>query len=242
MHKSDINISLNIDAWRAHSNGLSSPECWKSWSENLQWSTEGKLVTSAIPAMMRRRMSDLSKAAVQTALELLEQHHADYLVFASRHGELHRSVALIDDILKGEEASPMAFSQSVHNTAAGLATIAAKKPIPVTSIAASENTFQSAIIEAWLYLNANPEHKVLVVDFDQPLPEAYKQYETQQYQTYALGLLISSGDDYLITSQATKETSAESRPQGLEFIRHFISNKNQWYLASPQQTWFWQRK
>lgn len=242
MHNSDIKISLNINAWRAHSNGLSSPECWKSWSDNLLWPSEGKLTTSAIPPMMRRRMSNLSKAAVQTTLEILEQHHADYLVFASRHGELHRSVALIDDILKGEEASPMAFSQSVHNTAAGLATIAAKKPIPVTSIAASENTFQSAIIEAWLYLSAHPEHKVLVVDFDQPIPEAYEQFEDQQYQTYAIGLLLSSGDDFLITSQATKETSAETRPQGLEFMRHFISNENQWYIKSPQKTWFWQRK
>lgn len=242
MQNSFSQISFNIDAWLAHSNGLSTSQDWEQWASDLQWPQDGKIITSAIPPMMRRRMSHLSKLAVQTTIELLNQHKIDYLVFASRHGELHRSVKLIDDIQNGEEASPMAFSQSVHNTAAGLATIATKQPIPLTSIAAAENTFQSAILEAWLYLDAHPQHKVLVIDFDEPLPEAYQQFEPQHYQGYGLGLVLSHGDQYSLEQQAGSESYAETLPQGLAFIRHFLSNQPQWSIESPQQSWSWQRK
>ncbi|KJY81975.1 3-oxoacyl-ACP synthase [Vibrio galatheae] len=241
MLNSDTNISFNIDAWRAHSTGLSTSQDWESWTKDTQWPQEGKLVTSAIPPMMRRRMSHLSKLAVQTTIELLNEHEVDYLVFASRHGELHRSLKLIEDIVRGEEASPMAFSQSVHNTAAGLATIATKKPIPLTSIAASDNTFQSALIEAWLYLSAHPQHKVLVVDFDEPLPEAYQQFEQQSYSGYSLGLIVSSGENYSLSKQARHQPSALTLPQGLTFIRHFLSQDHQWKIESHQQIWTWQR-
>lgn len=242
MSNSEINISFNIDAWLAHSNGLSTSQNWESWANSLQWPEEGTLITSAIPPMMRRRMSHLSKLAVQTSIELLNKHDIDYLVFASRHGELHRSIALVDDILRGEEASPMAFSQSVHNTAAGLATIATKKPIPLTSISAAENTFQSALLEAWLYLDANPEHKVLVIDFDEPVPEAYQQFEHQKYQGYGLGLVLSAGVQYQVSNRRIESHQPNTLPQGLEFIRQYVSDRNEWTISAVDQIWDWQRK
>lgn len=241
MPNSDLNISFNIDAWLAHSSGLSHPEEWQQWSRTLQWPIDGKAQVSAIPPMMRRRMSSLSKLAVQTSIELLEQHDVDYLVFASRHGELTRSAKLIEEITSGEEASPMAFSQSVHNTAAGLATIATKKPIPLTSIAAGDNTFQSALIEAWVYLNTHPNRKVMVIDFDEPLPDVYGQYEDQQFQGYALGLILSAGNTLAISNQHTASTTASPLPQGLDFVRHYLSNASTWQISSHKQTWVWQR-
>lgn len=242
MPNSNLNISFNIDAWLAHSNGFSLSQDWENWANDLHWPEESKLITSAIPAMMRRRMSNLSKLAVQTAIELLNEHEVDYLVFASRHGELHRSMSLIQDILQGEEASPMAFSQSVHNTAAGLATIATKKALPLTSIAAAENTFQSALIDAWIYLADNPEHKVLVIDFDEPLPEPYLQFETQNYRGYGLGLVLSSGDNYAVSQEQNNDGYQVELPQGLDFIRHFLSNNNDWTLQSERHLWKWTRK
>ncbi|EEX94529.1 3-oxoacyl-(acyl-carrier-protein) synthase [Vibrio orientalis CIP 102891 = ATCC 33934] len=235
------NISFNIDSWLAHSNGFSQSQDWDNWAISLQWPEETKLITSAIPPMMRRRMSNLSKLAVQTAIELLSEHQVDYLVFASRHGELQRSAALIKDIIQGEEASPMAFAQSVHNTAAGLATIATKKPIPLTSISAAENTFQSAILEAWLYLSDNPDHKVLVIDFDEPLPEPYTTFETQDYRGYGLGLVLSSGHQFAVSFSDNTEYHQATLPQGLEFVRQYLSNKRDWMIESPRQLGSWTR-
>ncbi|UPQ89357.1 beta-ketoacyl synthase chain length factor [Vibrio sinaloensis] len=242
MPKSDLFLSFNIDTWCAHSSGLSQSQEWEKWASHLCWPENGQLECGAIPAMMRRRMSSLSKVAVQTAIELLNQHQVDYLVFASRHGELQRSIALVRDILSGEPASPMAFSQSVHNTAAGLATIATKQAIPLTSVAASENTFHSALIEAWLYLEANPSSKVLLVDFDEPLPQDYLQFEQQSYQGYALGLVLSKGDTMQLSRQAAGQFDPSALPAGLRFLQHYLLKHQQWQIETPMQTWSWYRK
>ncbi|ENK2081607.1 beta-ketoacyl synthase chain length factor [Vibrio alginolyticus] len=242
MPNSKINISFNIDAWTANSFGLSEPNEWKQWATEIKWPEDGKINVANIPAMMRRRMSPLSKLAVQTAIEMLNQHQVDYLVFSSRHGELHRSVALVEDIINGEEASPMAFSQSVHNTAAGLATIATKQPIPLTSIAAAENTFQSAILEAWLFLSDNPDKKVLLVDFDEPMPDSYLEYENQQYKGFGLGLILSHGDGFTVQSSINAERSGHPLPQGLVFLQQYLLDKSQWTIFAPQQAWEWHKK
>jgi len=233
-------ITLNIDTWVANSAGLSHHSDWQNWAREEIWPDDNTLNTDHIPPMMRRRMSSLSKLAVQTALTAIESQHIDYMVFSCRHGELHRSVEIVKSILIGEEASPMAFSQSVHNTAAGLATIASKQPIPLTSIAAAQNTFQSAILEAWLYLNEHPSHKVLLVDFDEPLPSDYQQYEEWQFQGYALGLTLSHGSDFTLSMQMSD--TKPQQPQALSFLHHYLSEKSEWIIEGSQSAWKWQRK
>jgi hypothetical protein len=241
MPNSNIKISFNIDAWTANSLGLSQPDEWKKWAASGNWPQDGNINVADVPAMMRRRMSPLSKLAVQTAIELLKQHQVDYCVFSSRHGELHRSMALVADIINGEEASPMAFSQSVHNTAAGLATIATKQAIPLSSIAASENTFQSAVLEAWLFLVDNPEKKVLLVDFDEPLPESYSEFEHQKYPGFGVGLVLSNGHDFTLKNSTESEVQNMLLPQGLFFLQQYLANENQWIIRAQQQIWEWQK-
>ncbi|EDK29457.1 hypothetical protein VSWAT3_01173 [Vibrionales bacterium SWAT-3] len=238
-------MSFNIEKWSANSAGLNSDAEWQAWSTNLDWPQDGSTEFKAIPPMMRRRMSLQSKLAVQTALTLLKDNSIDYLVFASRHGELHRTATLIQSILEGDDASPMAFSQSVHNTAAGLTTIAAKAPIPLTSIAAGQDTFHNALIEAYLYLNQYPSHRVLVIDFDQPLPELYQEFETQSYADYALGLVLTSGSDYSVSrivslsKAVTSESPVAELPQGLQSLQNILQNSESWTVAGKHQDWTW---
>ena len=173
-----VKVEFNIKGWLALSPGMNNNEHWQNWLDKSKlWSDEAEQVPAdLIPPMMRRRMSHLSKIAVQTALQISQDKPVDYIVFASRHGELTRTVKLLEDIMNGGDASPMAFSQSVHNTAAGLFTIASKRATPVTSLAAVENSLSSALIEAYCYLAENPDHNVLLVDFDEPLPDDYSEY------------------------------------------------------------------
>ncbi len=233
-------MSFNIDSWSANSVGISSDASWLDWCQNPIWPESDIIEANLIPAMMRRRMSKLSKLAVQTAIQLLNDNDVDYLVFSSRHGELHRSADLIKEIIQGEEASPMSFSQSVHNTAAGLSTIATKKALPVTSIAAGANTFQSAITEAWIYLKENPSNRVLLVDFDEPLPADYAEFEQNMYKGYALGLILSTGDTWQV-AQSEKTDNIDSLPQALSFLSHYLRNEKQWTIYSERTSWEWQQ-
>ncbi|MCK5818590.1 MAG: beta-ketoacyl synthase chain length factor [Psychromonas sp.] len=98
--------------------------------------------------------------------------------------------------MQGKEVSPIAFSQSVHNTASGLFTIINQSAIPVCSFGSGHHFLPSALIEASGYLELNIDHKVLIVDFNEPLPVFYQAYEDQDYLGFAVALIIESGDEY----------------------------------------------
>ena len=232
--------NFNIIDWHAISAGIATKAAWLQWQEtNFTWPEGEKAPVDKIPAMARRRMSSLSKLAVQTALVLIEEQEVNYLVFASRHGELTRTRALLEDVLTGNDASPMAFSQSVHNTAAGLFTITAKQALPVTSIAAGENTFHSALIEASVYLNENPTHNVLVIDFDEPLSSHYEQFETETYQGYALGVILSAGEEIRLEWNNKPSISSEVLPHGLQCIANLVGSQSHWKVDSKSTQWTW---
>lgn len=237
-------MEFNITHWHAISPGLNTIGEWQSWFNGTVPET-AKVPAQSIPPMMRRRMSDLSKIALQTAITL-KQHHSsdfDYLIFSSRHGELPRTVDILQQVLQGEEASPMAFSQSVHNTCSGLFTIATQSPIPATSLAGCESSLHSAFIEAYSYLTENPDHSVLVIDFDAPLPTPYENSDPSPTPPlYALGLVLTSGSQYQLSYQAKPSVKGkiDRHNQTLEIIEHMINNQNCWQVEDSRHIWSWQ--
>ncbi|WP_325891719.1 beta-ketoacyl synthase chain length factor [Grimontia sp. NTOU-MAR1] len=236
-------IQFNIQSLFALSPGLENPADWAKWQQNqCQWPGDAAApASSAIPAMMRRRMSPLSKIVVQVAATLSASEDIVYSVFSSRHGELQRTVQLLQEILAGEPASPTAFSQSVHNTAAGLFTIATKKPIPATSLAGGVDGFHYALLEAFIYLNQHPDKKVLVVDFDAPLPEIYSQFEPYTNAPYAMGMVLKAGDQVQIQRAAPAPKPKDTTlPQALEFYRQWLNKTSSFEMESARQHWAWQ--
>lgn len=250
-------VHFNVINWLALSPGLIDSSAWTTWSIDQQWPEHCDPVpVTLIPAMMRRRMSSLSKLAMQAAMSLVDIHstQVDYIVFASRHGELTRTVKLMQDILNGEDASPTAFSQSVHNTASGLYTIATKQAIPVTSLGACENTLHAALIEAAVYLVEHPSHTVLLVDFDEPLPAPYQHFDAPNYKSYAFGMLLTSGNDVELawepqtpspdisnTDSNLVNTSKHAFPQSLDVLAHLAKNDSSWTIDSARTRWHWKR-
>ncbi|MCP4956412.1 MAG: beta-ketoacyl synthase chain length factor [Photobacterium aquimaris] len=241
-------IHFNIDHWIALAPGLATQQDWQSWANTPSLIDPQPPAADKIPPMMRRRMSPLSKLALQAALMVTESNSIDYIVFASRHGELHRTVDLINNIINGDDASPIAFSQSVHNTAAGLYTIATKQPISVTSLAGGENNLHMALIEVACYLNQYPQHRVLVVDFDQPLPTPYQQFEHHHYPSFALAMVVSKGHNYQLNWQPTTTLTTQRHhtvscyPQTLTIIKHLANQNTQWSIEAQNQHWLWQHQ
>lgn len=244
------NMHFNLLHWAATSPGLVTNSDWLGWANNNQWPIDPeKPPVDRIPAMMRRRLSSLSKLAIQTAITVSDEQAIDYIVFASRHGELTRTVSLLESILRGDDASPMAFSQSVHNTASGLFTIAAKLTTSVTSIASCDETFHSALIDSIAYLHQNPSHKVLVVNFDEPLPSRYAEFETHDYQGYAIGMIIESGDQFTFTREpkvltTKQDVSIDSSldtqyPDGLQFLYNMLKSPKQWNIETNRSYYRW---
>ncbi|WP_028864479.1 beta-ketoacyl synthase chain length factor [Psychromonas aquimarina] len=236
-------INFNIINWFALCPGIALHNKWHEQVENqpLCLGVLNETPVNLIPAMMRRRMSSLSKLAVQTAIQLSQHNHIDYIVFASRHGELTRTVKLIEDILAGNDASPIMFSQSVHNTAAGLFTISTKQAVPVCSLAGGENTLHSALIEAGCYLQEHPDHNVLVVNFDEPLPEPYQAFEKAEHQGFALGLLLSGGGEFKIKAVKQEQLSESFYPQAFSCIDYLLNEQKTVSICSKKTAWYWEK-
>ncbi|MDD1791866.1 beta-ketoacyl synthase chain length factor [Enterovibrio sp. ZSDZ42] len=235
-------IQFNLRKLNALSPGLVNQEDWTNWSHlDYQWPEgENTPPASAIPAMMRRRMSAISKLAVQIATELIEHESVDFVVFSSRHGELQRTITLLNEIQAGQDASPTAFSQSVHNTAAGLFTIATKQAIPATSLSGGEDSFHYALTEAAIYLTENPKHKVLVVDFDAPLPEPYTPFNQYHVPPYAFGVIIEHGEQFTVSrSSASRHDATLLLPQALAFYANVMNAAPTFVIQSSRQHWEW---
>ncbi|HEY9183201.1 MAG TPA: beta-ketoacyl synthase chain length factor, partial [Gammaproteobacteria bacterium] len=193
------------------------------------------------PASHRRRMSALAKMAVQVALEATSDAGADYLVFCSQHGELPRTRELLATIVNGGELSPMSFSQSVHNTSAGLYTIIKGIQVPTTSLAAGAGTFAYGWIEAETYLRSYPGRRALLVSYDEVLPSEYRVYSRQEQRSYALALLLAAAGSGGIAVELTSAEVEERLPMAPLFAAWALSQEPELTMTAGGQGFAWRR-
>jgi hypothetical protein len=186
-------------------------------------------------------MSALSKMAVQVALEAAGDERPDFLVFCSQHGELSRTHELLGSIVGGSELSPAGFSQSVHNTSAGLFTIITQSNAPATSVAAGAGTFAYGWLEAESFLSLNPGKTVLLVSYDEVLPVAYQPYGQQVQRSFALGLLLRVAAAGGITLQGSRAGTEDPLPITPLFMAWALSPDSALRLTAGGQGWEWQR-
>lgn len=223
---------------------------WSFWSPDTREPTEWRkaagraavpLPDDAIPSAHRRRMSTLSKMAVQTALEASRDARPDFLVFCSQHGELSRTRELLKSIVAGGELSPTSFSQSVHNASAGLYTIVTSSRAPATSLAAGAGTFAYGWIEAESFLAAQPAKTCLLAAYDEPLPPEYRPYTRQEQRPHALALLLgAAGAGGLMLEQAEPDLE-EPAPLAPLFMAWALSAEPAFSVTAGGQGWTWRR-
>jgi hypothetical protein len=234
---------LEIVRWAFWSPESRQPAEWQQhWSAPGARSKQNEIPDDAIPTAHRRRMSALSKLAVQIALETAGNLAPDYLVFCSQHGDLTRLREMLSSIATGVELSPTAFSQSVHNASGGLYTIIAKSRAPVSSLASGASTFACAWIEAEGLLRQNPGHQVLLVCYDEPLPDEYLPYSTQRQCRYALGLLLRESNSRGFSLQTTRGERDEALPMAPLFIAWALTSDPALHISAEGQGWLWKRE
>lgn len=192
-----------------------SVEAWRGWPvhEPAVGDFEADLDISFVPAMLRRRMSRLSRLMLAISHGMGDQGVGQPCVFASQHGELKRTTSLLRGIATGELMSPTAFSLSVHNSSIGLRSLVYGDRSAGTAIAAGEQTLAMGLIEALGQLSAGAT-SVLMVYADEELPEEYRESVQQDWAAYALALLIKparEGKVIRIEAGASNETGELSQ-------------------------------
>lgn len=169
-----------------------------------------------VPAMQRRRLSPFAKIALYTAenalsapstlpetsesetpelemseLEISEKLAQIDIVFSSRHGDLHKTSALLTDIAAEQDISPTAFSTSVHNAVPGLYSILKQNKQAINAISAGKDSFFYAFVDAYARLKSGRANKLLIVHVDRELPELYSQFQDEQQVDHAVAMVVT---------------------------------------------------
>ena len=237
-------ITFNIAQWRAWAPGLESAAAWQAWCQDpvLLPASEAAPDVSFLPAMQRRRLSRLARMAFSVGWPLAEGLQDLPLVFISRHGETPRTLDILSDLANDQPLSPTQFSLSVHNAVIGLWSILRNETAEMTALAAAGDGLEHGILEAAALLDEGAPAVLLVITEEQP-PEAYASWIVDVPFPYALGLLLTPGDEWqLELSAGTVQPTQTQWPHALNLLRTLLTERATCQHAWKNRVWNWQRK
>lgn len=242
-------LRVSITRWAGWAPGLEGRPHWESWCRAPR-ALEGTGSPDAhfLPPMFRRRCSPLSKLMLHVAYECGSVEELSQLaaVFASRHGEAEATLAMLESLAREEPVTASRFSHSVHNTQAGLFSIAAKNRQISSALAGGADTFVGAFLEALTVLHRGAGRPVLLVMADEPLPLVLRGFVDEPPAPYALALVVSPPASRGTAIGFTLAGAGEARslpswPQALEFLRWFLSDEPTLALGAGRARGRWTR-
>ncbi len=191
--------------------------------------------------------------ALEVAYKCLDGRKNIPTVFCSRHGEVTRAIDLLTELVQEQSVSPTGFGLAVHNASAGLFSIARKDQANHIALAAGDSTIEHGVIEACGLL-ADGEPMVLLVAYDQPLPELMKQFQDVDEQPYAWAWLMVSAKDDVIRLRCEsvtdrQENSMDAEPimgvgtmtSGLQVWRFENGAQAKLIRLAGNRRWIWSR-
>jgi hypothetical protein len=236
---------FRIADWAAYAGpALADQAAWSAWAAEapLDWSPEATPTApvAGMPPILRRRADAADRLALEVAFRLAPAGGLP-TVFASRHGQVVRSVAMLQAQAAGEPASPMDFSLSVHNATAGQYAIAAGDRHASTSLASRGEAFASALLEA-AGLMAEGAREVLLVASDPRVPEALGTVADPEPSGYALGLrLCAEGGTPWTCALSIAKGPEHGEPQALAFLRALAGGRAKAEWSRGGRLWAWER-
>jgi Beta-ketoacyl synthase, N-terminal domain len=237
---------FRVEDWMACAPGLETRQDWIAWSRGARNPQTDSAQSASLPQILRRRVSNVGQMAFRASYALSEQRTARF-VFCSRYGESDRTLRILHSLAAKEPISPADFSLSVHNALAGLLSIAWANTAGYTAISAGADSFGYGLLEAVACLKEGSSEPVMLVYFDDVLPQPYDEVTDGTESCVALAMLLKpAGDDgreFTFTHEPrnrgakTQSASAQSR----DFIRFMLSNECETRSIGERTQWRWQR-
>jgi Beta-ketoacyl synthase, N-terminal domain len=237
-------VSFSILGHAAWAPGVASGEEWAAWAADpVPLPAEGEPGVRAMPPMLRRRLGQLGKMALEVAYAAAGGRTGIPTVFCSRHGETARAIALLNDMAAGVPLSPTAFGMSVHNANAGLFSIARGDRANHIALAAGDGTLEHAVIEACGLL-ADGEPAVLLVAADCPLPPLFAPFADRDEQPHAFAWLIAAEGGEPMALDWEAADAAEDHgglPGTLAVLRFHAAGAPRLERVAGRRRWRWSR-
>ncbi len=155
---------------------------FRDWPAFAQGARDGSVDSPAcdlVPSRKRRGTSLMTRMAVEVGAQAVAEAGVPAsevaIVFGSHHGEIQIA---IDQLAMMHEhdglLSPARFKNSVHNTGAGVFSIATDNRGFATAIAAGFDTLAMTLLEAIVLLEHGVAETALVVLSEESVPEPFK--------------------------------------------------------------------
>lgn len=226
-----------------------------TWCANEQANSDSAISwpkLEFVPAMQRRRLSPFAKIALYVAHKTVESdltNQSDIalpIVFSSRHGDIHKTSILLDNLAHQEMLSPTAFGLSVHNAVPSLYSILNNNKSEINAIAGGKDSFYMAIIDAYARLTTGVCNEVLFIHADQHLPESYDEFKDEQQISHAVAVRISLTEtansqaiscSFNHSEQEIRKNDTSALPAALAFSDWFDAKETELDYHSDNYHW-----
>jgi hypothetical protein len=193
--------------------------------------------------MQRRRLTPVARAAFAATAGLTFDPQATATVFISTYGQPVQSLKLLETLADEASVSPAAFSLSVHNAVAGLYSIVHGVTGPSLTLGAGAEGLAAAFSEAAGLLDEQSAAQVLIVGFEDALPEAQRPYETSPPGPIGAAFLVcrTGGLPVTLVRAAATGTALPFWEQLRELICWLEGDAPELALPNPGAVWTYQR-
>ncbi|HEX4300934.1 MAG TPA: beta-ketoacyl synthase chain length factor [Gammaproteobacteria bacterium] len=235
---SDNTGYFGIARWQAWAPGVTDTAAWQRWlPDGHSPEPEAQPDVSYLPGLLRRRLDRPGRMALSTAWPCAEGLDSVPCVFASRHGVLARTLELLTALAQDEPLSPTSFSLSVHNSNAGLFSIARGDRAAATAIAAGRDSLGMSLLEG-ANLIAEGADQVLVCYADDDAPAQYSPFvqEDASHRPFAVSLLLTQAAD---PAQRCRLSPSEETPHETPeaALMRLLLDKSDSTIVGVDQPW-----
>ncbi|MBN2527373.1 MAG: beta-ketoacyl synthase chain length factor [Deltaproteobacteria bacterium] len=228
-------FSISLVDWSGRAPQLDSKDAFSRWVHQpypIEPDGSYKPACTNVPARLRGKSSTLSRLVMAPFFELIEAHSLDAsaidFVFASRFGEIQILESLFHSIYSNEPLSPVDFCNSVHHTATGYLSIAAKNMRISRTVSAGPHTFAAGLLESWQLLANNISDTVALLVADETVPPFFVPGEKERH-SYGMVLLftkalLAKGDSILLPDILDAQHNALSATDWLRNRKAEVEN------------------
>ncbi|MGH8372902.1 MAG: beta-ketoacyl synthase chain length factor [Gammaproteobacteria bacterium] len=234
----DYTEFFGIARWRAWTPGISDSQDWQRWIEGrLAPAPDDQPDVSYLPGLLRRRLDRPGRMALHTAWPCVEGLDSVQLVFASRHGALHRTVDMLTALANDEVLSPTLFSLAVHNSTAGLFSIARGDRSAATAMAAGLDTLALSILEGANMVSEGAPN-VLVTYTDDIAPEPYREHIADPATLpFAISLLLTPATDASLRCRLGRDSGPTPEQAPETALMRFLLEDTAQVVLGASQNW-----
>lgn len=203
---------------------------WYAWTNAPPFGTSAESVlhsdnpdTTAIPPMLRRRLNLLGKATASCALKLLGDRKSIPMVYCSRHGDLSRSLSVLQENAEDLPVSPTNFSLAVHNAICGIISIDRKLNSNIVTLSSADGLVPMLLESIALLGESHSE--VLCLAADVPPPEIYRSLDDlEPAHAFCAGFIVSSRHGQALQLENTSCKTAAPAASALDLARFMSSS------------------